>query len=299
MKGLGVNAEQHGEKLVIIPIEHLQDCKAEINRFQGEEELNGFQRWIVEELYQFTVPKADFEIKAILLTALQHPAYAEVEFHWQGKRQLIKSLVMPDFDEARKRYSDQAEKEGYHLLPASNLPLKRLATQSGLAAYGRNNVTYIEGMGSYFSYDAYFTDLPSEEDHWGEVRHTKECKDCKICLKNCPTGAIRQERFLIDNQRCLSAMNEVPGEFPEWLPKSVHHTLYDCLRCQDLCPMNKPYRNDIVRGISFDEKETAMLLSGITNEEFPVSMKEKTKLLGLTDWLAAIPRNLSILLEEE
>jgi hypothetical protein len=62
--------------------------------------------------------------------------------------------------------------------------------------------------------------------------------------------------------------------------------------------MNKPYRNDILRGISFDEKETAMLLEGAPYEEFSGAMKEKTNLLGLTDWLAAIPRNLGILLEQ-
>ncbi len=292
-------AELYGDKLILIPVEHLQDCKEEINQFQQQEELNGFQRWIVEELYQFSVPKADFEIRSILLVALGHPVYADVVFHWQGREHVFKSLVMPDFEAARVRYSAAVAEAGHHLMPADNLPMKRLSAQSGLGAYGRNNITYVEGLGSYFSYAAYYTDIEPKEDSWGEVRKAAECKNCRNCLKNCPTGAIRQERFLIDNQRCLSAINEVPGEFPEWLPKSVHHTLYDCLRCQEGCPMNRPYRNNILKGICFDEKETAQLLEGSPYEAFSPDLKEKSRLLGLEDWLAAIPRNLGVLLDQD
>jgi epoxyqueuosine reductase len=154
-------------------------------------------------------------------------------------------------------------------------------------------------MGSYLLYDAYFTDIPAPEDTWRSVQNREECRTCKACIKNCPTGAILQERFLIDNQRCLSAINEMPGEFPDWLPKSVHHTLYDCLRCQEICPINLPYQNNVLRGIRFNETETAMLLESIPYEEFSPEMKEKSSLLGLNRWLEAIPRNLRALLEQE
>ncbi len=299
MRALEQAAKLQGDKLRLIPVEHLMDCREEILRFQQEEELNGFQNWIVDELYQFTVPKADFEVKSILLIALGYPAYAEVEFQWQGKKYYFKSPAVADFADAKNRYSSIAEAEGYHLMHADNLPMKRLSAQSGLGAYGRNNVTYVEGLGSYFLYDAYFTDIPAPEDTWGSVQNREECRNCTGCHNNCPTGAILQERFLIDNQRCLSAINEMPGDFPEWLPKSVHHTLYDCLRCQEICPINIPFQNNILRGICFNETETAMLLDGIPYEDFSPEMKEKSELLGLNRWLAAIPRNLRVLLEQE
>jgi epoxyqueuosine reductase len=38
--------------------------------------------------------------------------------------------------------------------------LKRLAVRSGLARYGRNNVTYVEGMGSFLELSASLTDMP-------------------------------------------------------------------------------------------------------------------------------------------
>jgi epoxyqueuosine reductase len=299
MRALEQAAKQQGDRLCLLPIEHLLDCKEEIFRFRQEEELNGFQNWIVDELYQFTVPETGFEVKSILLIALGIPPYAEVEFHWKGKKYYFKSIVVSDFEEAKQRYSSVVEREGYHLMHADNLPMKRLSAQSGLGAYGRNNVTYVEGMGSHLLYDAYFTDIPAPEDTWRSVQNREECRTCKACLKNCPTGAIRQERFLIDNQRCLSAINEMPGEFPDWLPKSIHHTLYDCLRCQEICPINLPYQKNVLRGISFNETETTMLLESIPYEEFSPEMKKKSSLLGLDQWPAAIPRNLRVLLEQE
>ena len=32
-----------------------------------------------------------------------------------------------------------------------NIPLKRLAVESGAAVYGRNNITYVDGLGSLYS----------------------------------------------------------------------------------------------------------------------------------------------------
>ncbi|WP_256311538.1 hypothetical protein [Tissierella carlieri] len=49
--------------------------------------------------------------------------------------------------------------------------MKRLGEHSDLAKYGRNNVTYVDDLGSNFSYTAYFSDIMCEEDTWGEVEN--------------------------------------------------------------------------------------------------------------------------------
>ncbi len=284
---------------VLIPIKRLEQLREELEAFQREEELNGFQRWIMGELYQYELPKAGYDVQTILLIALSHPTYAEVELGWQGTEYKVKSLVMPDFENADARIEEHIRSGGYHCSPADNLPLKRLAVQSGLANYGRNNITYMEGLGSNVSYKAYYTDIPCEEDSWRPVTTSEACKNCKLCINNCPTGAIRPERFLIDNQRCLSALNEVPGEFPDWLPESTHHTMYDCLRCQEICPMNKEYKDDVLRSVRFSEEETGLLLEGAPFDTLSNSMRARIKLLGLENYLSALPRNLSILLKGE
>ena len=285
----------HGEKLQILSINRLQNLKSEIELFKKNGDLNEFQKWIVNNLYKFETPTVEFIIKSIIIIAIPHPSYAKVEFVRQGKKYSFLSLVMSDFDNTEEYINDFLAPKGYHIKSTLNLPLKRLAAQSGLAVYGKNNICYMEGMGSFFSFAAYFSDIPCDNDDWTEMRQADICANCNICFNNCPTGAIRKFRFLIDNERCLSYYNESTKEFPEWIPLSVHHCLYDCLKCQANCPMNKEYVNNVSEVIKFSGDETNMLLSGSPYDAFTPALQHKSKILGLNQWLDAIPRNLEIL----
>jgi Uncharacterized Fe-S protein len=289
-------AIEKGDRLKVISVKHLGELQELLDNFMKEEELNEFQKWIIKDLYRFGLPEVDFDVKSVILIAIHHPFYAEVEFCKDGRKNQVLSLVRADFRAADNYLADYMRSKEYSIRAEYNLPIKRLAVHSGLAKYGRNNITYIDGMGSNFSYAAYFTDMPCEEDTWGEVNNAKACEKCNACIDNCPTKAIRADRFLIDNQKCLSCLNEMPGEFPEWLPESIHHTIYDCLICQRICPMNAGQKNKILRGISFNEEETNMLLEGKPLDAFTEEAQDKIRLLGMDEWYAAMPRNLSIVL---
>jgi epoxyqueuosine reductase len=293
----------HGDKFRIVSVERLKDLQNDIEDFKKNEDLNGFQKYITTSLYQLNPPVADFKIRSIIVIASPVPSYAKVIFHWQGKKISLISLARSyvgkkDAPTATRRYLAKFLKPtGYHIQPAPWLPLKRLAVSSGLAAYGRNNIAYVDGMGSFLTLTAYFSDIPCAEDNWQEIRLMDHCRNCTACLKNCPTGAILKERFLINNERCLSYFNESPGDFPEWLPKSVHHCLYDCLMCQKNCPQNKDFIGNVTGPVEFDEAETDLLLSGKTMNEFSSLLKKKVRFLGMDSWLSAIPRNVKILFE--
>lgn len=296
---------KHGDQCKMLSIERLKDIEKDIDSFKENEDLNDFQQYIVNDIYKFEVPDVGFDIKSIIMMAVPRPIYAKVEFTWQKKTYHTLSLASSemDSDDAPTVTKEYLEKylspKGYHIKYASNMPLKRLATRSGLAVYGRNNICYVEGMGSSLTLVAYFTDIPCTEDDWTEIRQAETCSNCYICINTCPTKAIRKDRFLIDNERCLSYFNEVPGEFPEWIPLSAHHCVYDCLKCQLKCPMNKKHINHVIGPIKFSEEETKMILSERKFDAFNPILQRKVKILGMDGWLEAIPRNLLVLFELE
>lgn len=294
---LKAEAVKHGDRLQVVPYRRVSDLKNDIESFALNEELNDFQKWIVNCLYSYEAPDMGFNTESVIIMALSHPFYADVIFKKNGSKYWVKCLVRPDFDRADKYLKTFLDDFGYHAERASNLPLKRLGVQSGLSEYGRNNITYIDGLGSNFSLAAYFSDMPCEEDIWRSAVTSEKCGNCRACINNCPTGAIRKERFLIDNQKCLSAMNETPGDFPEWLPATVHHTCYDCLRCQEKCPMNIGHTEKMDGRFEFSEQETAMLLEGRPIEDFPKNARQKIFKLGLDEWYSAIPRNIRLLMQ--
>ena len=290
-------AENKGDRLQMVPVGCLQHIKDEITFFEENNELNNFQKWIVTGLYNLTVPEADFEVKSIIVAAVPHPAYAKVEFIRQGKLYRLICPAASDLDAAREYITDLVVSEGYHLQPAPALPLKRLAAKTGLGVYGRNNICYNDKMGSFFSLIAFFTDIECGSRIWKDIESNEVCANCNICYNECPTGAIGSDRFLLDNQKCLSLFNEGPGELPEWIPASAHHCIYDCLKCQLKCPMNKEAVQNVVDPIRFSEEETERILTCSSYEDLPLSIKQKAKILGINQWFTAIPRNLNLLFE--
>ena len=293
---------QNGDKSALIPINRLEEMKSEIEHFRQNEKLNGFQEYITRNMYDFNIPETDFSIQSIILIASPAPVYARIIFNYEGQKIPSKCLARSypgketPLITTEKYLTEFLTPKGYHIKLASQLPFKRLAVKSGLALYGRNNICFVEGMGSFLTFTAYFSDIPCDESTWYEVNQMNNCIKCTACLSNCPTGAISEDRFLINNERCLSYFNESPGKFPQWLPESVHHCIYDCLLCQIICPENKNYINNVIGPIEFDENETGMLLSRKKMEEFCNELREKVIFLGMDSWIDAIPRNIEVLI---
>jgi epoxyqueuosine reductase len=294
-----------GAKFKIIPIERLKDLKKDIENFKKKQNLNNFQKYIVNEMYKFDIPDIEFNPKSIIIIAEPNPAYAEVEFIWQGNKHLVKSLSYYDIDSEKdhtntKKYlKNFLESNDFHIEHATNIPYKLLAVRSGLAIYGKNNICYIDGMGSFLTFEAFFTDFPCTNNTWKNITYAEKCSGCNSCLNNCPTNAIRDQTFLIDNERCLSYYNEMPGEFPEWIPLSAHNCIYDCLKCQIICPMNKKFLKNVIGPIKFNEQETNDILKGKQFKKLNPELRKKVKMLGMDLWLNAIPRNLKILFQQK
>lgn len=293
--------EQQGYQGRMIAVEHLAELQAEIQQRYSQGE-------IAREIYEYckglvlNVPAALPEARSLIIAAAPQPP-VEVIFHVNG--QPFPALIPPTYftytDPIIHQLLDSVlGPEGYRLVKA-RLPLKLLAVRSGLAQYGRNNITYIPGMGSFHRPVAFYTDLPCEADSWGDAAFMPRCSTCQVCCKLCPTGAITPERFLIHAERCLTLHNESDRDFPEWINPAWHNCIIGCLKCQTPCPANKGVAARTELRAQFSAEETTLLLQGTPQEQLPPETLSKINALEIVqfDYFHLLPRNLGVLIQQQ
>ena len=86
--------------------------------------------------------------------------------------------------------------------------------------------------------------------------------------------------------------------FPAWIEPGWHNCLIGCMICQQVCPQDKDWIAWVEEGAEFSEQETTLLLRGAALEQLSSATAEKLKRLELLDSLDILPRNLSVLLNE-
>ncbi len=223
--------------------------------------------------------------------------------HFELEDGLFETLLPPTYARYRATFEDVRQDLVTHGLPGARLellmgPLKGLAARLGLVRYGRNNVTYAPGAGSYIQLCGYVTDVRLEQ--WmpgaGAPRMLDACEDCSACRRACPTGAIDAGRVLLHAERCLTVLNENPGAWPEWVPERAHTCLLGCLICQHACPAN-PKLTVKDSGLCFTLGETRALLGSDPAEppRWETGIRTKLAWLGQPYAEPVLGRNLQAL----
>lgn len=166
---------------------------------------------------------------------------------------------------------------GANVLHAGELPLKALAVGSGMAEYGRNNLAYVRGMGSFHRLYAFFTDHRglSASANWAFPKVMEACRGCQLCAKACPTNAIALDHYMLHAGRCLTLFNEHDGEFPDWIPPEAHNALMGCMRCQWACPVNRPYMANLDQMTVLDEEDLELIKGAAPLEDLPETLQKK------------------------
>ncbi|HET6475144.1 MAG TPA: 4Fe-4S double cluster binding domain-containing protein, partial [Thermoleophilia bacterium] len=132
---------------------------------------------------------------------------------------------------------------------------------------------------------------------WDEPLELDRCARCSACLRACPSGAIRADRFLLQTDRCLTRVNEDEAPFPAWVDPAWHHCAVGCLRCQQACPENASVDLRIAPAEVFDEAESATILAGAPDGELTPETREKLARCGLDYSPSLIARNLRALID--
>jgi epoxyqueuosine reductase len=287
-----------GVESKIVPISRWKDVRDEMTEVLDGFTDPGILKYI-RTYFDFDIDKSLQNPGSLLIMGVPSPKF---RFHFNQDGKEIEVIVPHSYLDP-SRTNDRIESILERTLGAGGtqfarlrIPAKLLAVRSGLARYGRNNITYVGNMGSQVRFMIYALDLHVEYQEWHEKRKMDRCNGCDLCLDNCPTGAIDRSRFLLRAEKCLTYFNEEEDEIPEWVDSSSHNCLVGCMICQDVCPENGDVAKEIVEGATFSEEETKALLRAANIEDLPSDLRKKVEDTDLSSLYPVLPRNLGLLL---
>jgi epoxyqueuosine reductase len=296
---VSVRLRERGFQARIVSVSHLEELQKEIDGLRSHAFLDS--KFYQDRLawFNFQIPEDLPKAQSLIVVAVPRPQTRAI-FNWNGQR---RPLILPPtytaYDDITKQvgnlFARIVGERGYKSTGTA-LPLKLLATRSGLGQYGRNNICYVSGLGSFLQLVAVYSDMPCEEDSWQEATMMKSCEECELCRRACPTGAISSDRFLLRAERCIVYHNEKKGDvpFPKWMATSWHNCIVGCMHCQRACPQNKEVIQWTGEEEEFSEEETTLLLEGVPHDKLPAPTLRKLEHLSLVDYLESLPRNLGI-----
>lgn len=295
-------------KFRTMSVKHLQELQSDFESIDAEGKVSSnpvFRSYIQEQ--QHHLPDSLPDAKSVIVMAVFTPLMT-ADFHHEGK---VHEIMVPHYyndgiteDHLKTTILTKIIGDNHYRVENAKMHvlLKRLAVRTGLGKYGRNNICYVEGMGSFLKLFAFFTDFEFNEDNWQTAEMMDSCTDCKVCLRQCPTGGISEDSFVIDVEKCIPLYNEVPGEFPDWIDPSSHSALMGCLRCQLPCPANSEIAKQAQKLDSVTEEETKKILDGTSDEILIHSLAEKLRMFipeHAYYYFPVIARNLRVLIHTE
>lgn len=287
-----------------VSTDHLENLQEDIDKLKNEGKLSKhaiYQSYLQE--MKFQIPENMPDAKSLIVMAIPTRILL-VRFHLNGNAHEVTfpsnycSDVLIEGDVQKAVFQQIVKEPNHELQRAREVHLKLLAVRSGLGEYGRNNLCYVEGIGSLHRLWGFFTNCELE-DNWNVIRMMQVCKNCNACMTSCPNRCISEESFVIDAGRCLSLFNEVEGEFPDWISPKAHNALIGCMRCQLVCPANRNALATAGRLEDVTEEETRKILKGEPDQELLSSLSGKLGNMYPTRSAASFPiltRNLKALL---
>ncbi|MFA6358298.1 MAG: hypothetical protein WCY09_06505 [Candidatus Omnitrophota bacterium] len=148
-------------------------------------------------------------------------------------------IVNSFLDHIALRLCNIIQKKGYLALaiPATqiidwqknigHLSHRRLGVLAGLGWIGRSNLLVNEKFGSQFRLVSILTNLPLKVDSLSK----KDCGSCQLCVKICPSGAIKDSPEDFDHVKCFEKLKSFQSQ------RQVEQ--FVCGVCVNACRGNK------------------------------------------------------------
>ena len=150
------------------------------------------------------------------------------------------------------------------------------ARECGLGWIGKNRQFIHPTLGSYVHLGILFLqeELDLSEKLERSTATTNGCANCNLCLRACPTKAIREDGM--DARKCVSYLTiERKEPLPEEHAGKPYIGLYGCDNCQRVCPFNQGLQPDKHEELSANPRFAEM-----TAEDWAgTSRRQKSKLL--------------------
>lgn len=142
------------------------------------------------------------------------------------------------------------------------LPVRILAAMGGMGEFGRNNMLYFPGLGSFPWLTGFYSSLDVHDSRY-EIKRMPRCEHCGACVEACPSGALSRDSRLMRSDRCLNYATEYPERCGDWFDMAWQKELLGCLACQLRCPANREYKKWMEDGPTLSEAETRELVGSI------------------------------------
>ncbi|MGM0367521.1 MAG: 4Fe-4S double cluster binding domain-containing protein [Actinomycetota bacterium] len=299
MDNLFRNLALMGARAAFLSLNQLSRIQRPYSEYgQRRENLDFFNRYLKKFLMDFTglMPEA----KSILCVAYLQKI-TEVVFSFKNHK--LNTLLPPTYI-YRKPEDDiglalgQATEGTPYKIKEAVLPRKLASAFSGLGEYGKNNLIYIKGMGSFAYLSTYLTSIGCGTST-GSLKALKECQQCTACIDNCPSGSLSVKGFTFKPNRCLTYLNENGGLFPGWLKSSWHNSIVGCMRCQSVCPRNRELVGQIEKGPVFSCRETEAILGGALFKQLSADTRKKLASVCMDDYYSLLARNIRALMDSK